>query len=115
MARYFGKVGFVRTVEVEPGVWEPEDTVREYFGDVISNARRWSAKSNSTNDDLAMNNQISIIADSFILDNSGAIKWAEYCGARWKVTNVNIAAPRIELTLGSVYSDSLEADGDDDA
>ena len=110
MTRYFGKVGFVKTVEVEPGVWEPEEVVRSYYGDVISNARRWSAKSDSTNDDLAMNNQISIVADSFIRDNSGAIKWAEFCGMRWKVTNVNIAIPRIELTLGSVYTASLDVE-----
>ena len=112
MARYFGKVGFVMTVEVEPGVWEPRDTPCEYFGDIISNARRWSAKSDSTNDDLAINNQISIVADNFALENVGAIKWAEYLGQRWKVTNVNVAFPRLELSLGEVYSGSLEYEED---
>ncbi len=115
MARYFGKVGFVMTEEVEPGVWEPKETWREYFGDIISNARRWSAKTDSTNDDLAINNQISIVADAFALDNMGAIKWAEYIGFIWKVTNVNVAFPRLELSLGEVYSNSREFEEEEHA
>ena len=115
MTRYFGKVGFVMTVETDPGVWEPVEQSREYFGDVISNARRWSAKTDSTNDNLAISNQVSIVADAFALDNMGAIKWAEFGGARWKVSHVNVEFPRLVLTLSELYSLSREVAENEEA
>ena len=72
MARWFGKVGFVMTVQTEPGVWEPVDEPREYFGDVLANNRRWDQKQDSTNDDLSLNNRISIVADAFANEHLAA-------------------------------------------
>ena len=40
MARWYGKVGYSELVETSPGVWTPQDTVREYYGDVIRNTTR---------------------------------------------------------------------------
>lgn len=104
MARWYGEVGFVETVEVEPGVWEPADTVRDYFGDVLSNVRRWDQKQDSSNDDLSLNNRISIVADAFAMEHLAAIKWVEFMGAKWKVSTATIAFPRIELSIGGVYN-----------
>ena len=35
MAKFFGKIGFAETLEAAPGVWRPNITEREYFGDLI--------------------------------------------------------------------------------
>lgn len=104
MARWYGKVGYSETVETAPGVWKPQDTVREYYGDIIRNTTRWTGNSDSTNDDLTVNSQISIVADPFAIEKFYSIKWIEFMGVKWKVTNADPQLPRLLLTLGGVYN-----------
>lgn len=104
MAKWFGKVGYSETVETAPGVHTPQITIHEYYGDVIRNTTRWAVNSDSTNDDLTVNSQISIVADPFAIDNFHAIKWIEFMGTKWKVTSVDPQFPRLLLTLGGVYN-----------
>jgi hypothetical protein len=104
MMRWYGKVGYSETVETKPGVYDNQDTVREYYGDVKRNSTRWVTNSDSTNDDLTVNTQISIVADPFAFDNFYSIKWIEYMGVKWKVTVADPQPPRIILTLGGVWN-----------
>ena len=104
MAKWYGKVGYSEAKETTPGVYEPHDTVREYYGDVIRNSTRWGMNSNSTNDDLTINCQISIVADPFAIDKFYSMKWIEFMGTKWKVTSVEPQFPRLLLTLGGVYN-----------
>ena len=104
MAKWYGKVGYSETVETTPGVWTPHDTVREYYGDVIRNTTKWAVNSDSTNDDLTVNSQISIVADPFANNKFHSMKWIEFMGARWKVTSVEPQPPRLLLTLGGVWN-----------
>lgn len=104
MAKWFGKIGYSETVETAPGVWTPQDTVREYYGDVIRNNTRWSMNSESTNDDLTVNCQISIVADPFAINKFHSIKWIEFMGTCWKVTSVEPQFPRLLLTLGGCWN-----------
>lgn len=104
MARWYGKVGYSELVETSPGVWTPQDTVREYYGDVIRNTTRWAANSDSINDDLTVNSQISIVADPFATDKFHSMKWIEFMGAKWKVNSVDPQPPRLLLTLGGVWN-----------
>ena len=104
MAKWYGKVGYSETVETSPGVWAPQDTVREYYGDVIRNTTKWAVNSDSTNDDLTVNSQISIVADPFASNKFHSMKWIEFMGAKWKVTSVEPQPPRLLLTLGGVWN-----------
>lgn len=105
MARWYGKVGYSETVETKPGVWTPRDRVREYYGDVLRNTTRWSGNSNSTNDNLTVNTQISIVADAYAVEKFYSIKWIEFMGAKWAVTSVDpTQPPRLILTLGDVWN-----------
>lgn len=104
MAKWYGKVGYSELVETSPGVWTPQDTVREYYGDVIRNTTRWAVNSDSTNDDLTVNSQISIVADPFATDKFHSMKWIEFMGAKWKVNSVDPQPPRLLLTLGGVWN-----------
>ena len=105
MARWFGKVGYSETVETAPGVWMPQDTIREYYGDVTRNATRWTGNSDSTNDDLTVNTQISIVADPFAVEKFYSIKWIEFMGVKWSVDSVDpTQPPRLILNLGGVYN-----------
>lgn len=105
MTRWFGKVGYSETVETTPGVWKTVDTVREYYGDIKSNRSRWSPNSNSTNDNLAISTQISIVADPFAVNKFHTIKWIEFMGVKWKVDDVDpTQPPRLLLTLGGEWN-----------
>ena len=105
MAKYYGIVGYVESIETSPGIWNDKVTECHYSGDVTRNTSRWNTSSDSTNDDFNINNEISIVADPFAYQNFHNIKYAEFMGVKWKVTNVEFAQrPRITLTLGGKYN-----------
>lgn len=104
MAKWHGTVGYVKPVETASGVWMDEVAERKYSGDVIRNSSRWSTSSDSTNDDLNVNNQISIVADPFAYQNFHSMKYIEFMGTKWKVTSVEVQYPRLILSLGGVYN-----------
>lgn len=104
MGKWFGTIGYGTTEEVRPGVWKDSIMKRNYSGDVIRNNSRWSTSPDSTNDDLNVNNQISILADPFARDNFHSIKFIEFMGTNWKVTSVDVQYPRLILTIGGVYN-----------
>lgn len=103
MAKFFGNVGYSETAETVPGVWEEQLTVRQYYGDVLRNSRRW-ATGEGLNDNLEISNSISIVADAYAYQNFHAIKYVEWMGTRWKVSNIEVERPRLILTLGGVYN-----------
>ena len=106
MARFYGEIGFLRTVEKDPvnrpGIYVEVLTKRKYSGDVFSNNRRWD-QSGYLNDNLVINNRISIVADSFAKKNIGAMKYVRWQGIDWKITNAELQYPRIILTIGGEY------------
>ena len=103
MAKWYGKIGYIKTEEVEPGIWKPQVTERQYFGDILRVSSKWSTSSKVI-DDLNVSNQISIVADPFALQNFQSIKYVEFMGALWDVTSVEIQYPRLILTVGGVYN-----------
>lgn len=103
MAKYYGKVGYVKTEEIEPGYYEEVVIEREYYGDVIRNNRRLQ-NSGEINDSVNISNQISIVADPYATENIYAIRYAEFMGTKWKVSDVEVQFPRLILTLGGLYN-----------
>ena len=106
MARFSGMIGFLHTEETDPenhpGVWEEVLRERRYYGDVLSNSRRWDQNGN-LNDNLVINNRISVVADAFAKSHLGAMKYVKWLGDMWKITNVEIQYPRVILTIGGQY------------
>lgn len=103
MPKFFGKVGFGMTQETSPGVWVDKITERDYRGDITKMVRRLEG-SEYLNDNLTVSNTISILADAFANENFFAIRYVQWAGARWKVSNVEVQRPRLILTLGEVYN-----------
>ena len=56
------------------------------------------------NDDLVLNNQLSIVADAYANQHFFAIRYVRWMGALWKITNVEVQRPRLLLTVGGVYN-----------
>lgn len=107
MAKFYGSIGYADTIETSPGVWEESMTELPYYGDVLRNSRRYE-KGESINDNLTLNNMISIVADAFANQNFSKIRYVVWMGASWKVTNVEVQRPRLLLTIGGVYIGSEE-------
>lgn len=103
MTKYYGIIGFSETKESTPGVWTEVITEKNYFGDVVKDARRYSP-SESVNDNVLVNNRISIISDMYAYQNFSYIKYIVYMGVKWSITNIEITRPRLILTLGDMYN-----------
>lgn len=103
MAKYSGKLGFVVTSETTPGVWTEVVVERSYFGDVNRFSRRWQNAS-KINDDIDINNEISVVADIYAIENLGNLRYAEWIGQKWKITGIEVQYPRLILTVGGLYN-----------
>lgn len=101
--KWFGVIGYAKTVETTPGVWEEQITERKYFGDVTRNARRLQT-TDQVNDNVDISNEISVVSDPYALQNFHAIRYAEWMGTKWKISNVDVQYPRLTLSLGGVWN-----------
>ena len=114
MAKFYGKIGYALMTETAPGVYRPTIIERNYYGDVTKDMRRLEG-SNQVNEDVNISNQISIVADPFAYQNFCTMRYVEYMGANWKVTNVDVRYPRLLLTLGGVYNGTTASGTPDDS
>ncbi len=108
MARWFGIVGFGASVEQSPGVWADEITELSYYGEVVRDARRLS-EADKLNKDISTSNSISVLADAYANENYIAIRFVEWGGVFWTVTEVEVQFPRLILRLGEVYNGPRDA------
>lgn len=104
MAKFCGVIGFAETKEVRPGFWDEQITEKgPYFGDEVRNTRRLQS-ADQTNDNVNISNEISIVADPYANQNFHSMRYAQFMGTKWKITNVEVRYPRLILTLGGVYN-----------
>lgn len=103
MAKYYGTIGFSRTVEVEEGVWKEKIFERQYFIDVLRNSRRISIPEKQVHD-ISIDNEFSIIADPFARENFHAMRYIEYMGTKWTVESVEVLYPRLNINVGGLYN-----------
>ena len=104
MAKFFGPIGYAIPTETRPGVWNDQIEERNYSGDIMRISSRWTTSPDSTNDDLNINNQFSIISDPFALNHFHTMKYIKFMGTVWKITNVEVQYPRLILSVGGVYN-----------
>ena len=101
MAKMCGLIGYVETVETEPGVWEEQITERKCSGDLVKNYARHDSSG-------GVNDNINIIADPYAIEHFFAIRYIKFhmpkLGGTWKVTSAEVSSPRIKLTIGGVYN-----------
>ena len=103
MAKFYGNIGFIETVEVEPGIWEEKIVEHPYYGDLVRNTSKFQP-SGGVNDNINISNDISIVADPYANENFRNMRYVEFMGARWKVSNAEVKYPRIQLAIGGVYN-----------
>ena len=103
MARFYGNVGFGIQTETSPGVWQDVITEHDYYGDIprisVNNQDH-----STVNNNIVINNEISIISDDFVFANFANIRYVNWMGVNWIVTNITVQYPRLILTIGGVYN-----------
>lgn len=103
MGKFYGSIGYAETVETSPGVWVEQITERKYYGDVNRDSRRLQS-ANQLNDNINVSSEISIVADPYAYNHFHSMRYAEFMGAKWKVSTVEPKPPRLILTLGGLYN-----------
>lgn len=111
MAKFYGQIGYATTSETAPGVWTEHLTERNYAGDILKLTRRWESGEH-LNDNLAINNIFSIVADPFAYQNFHSMRYIKWMGAYWKITNIEVQRPRLILTIGGVYNGKTDGTSD---
>ena len=102
MAKFYGNIGFLDTVETEPGIWEETFQEKPYYGDLVRNTSRWQ-NAGKVNDDISLNNSISIVADPYASDNFQKMRYVEFLGVKLKIESVEVQYPRLILSIGGEW------------
>lgn len=108
MARFYGKVGYVNSIKKSAGVYENQPEEHYYYGDIINISKRWQTNEN-LNDDIRLEQTISIMADAYAWENYFKIRYVIIDGVAWRVTNVQVVRPRLMLYIGGIYNGETEA------
>lgn len=103
MAKFYGPIGYAKSVEVRPGTWEEQIVERYYSGDLQRDSSRIQP-SGQVIDNITIANEISIVADPFANENFHMMRYVQYMGAKWKVTSVENKYPRLIIQVGGVYN-----------
>lgn len=104
MTRFYGQVGYVdANVENAPGVIVTTMLEISYYGTVVRNTRKLE-NGESVNDDISVNNSISIVADAYAIEHFHAIRYVRWAGSTWRVVTVDVERPRLILRLGGIYN-----------
>jgi hypothetical protein len=103
LAKYYGKIGFAEIAETGPGIYTEQIIERPYYGDLVRNVRKLQG-TDQLNDNINIANEISIVADPYANDHFHTMRYVEFQGAKWKVSNVEVKFPRLILTAGGLYN-----------
>lgn len=108
MAKFYGKIGYGETIETAPGVWVDSITEYMYYGDIIRNTRRL-VDGEKLNNDLTVGNSISIVADAYAREHFFSMRYIQWAGTLWTISDVEVKSPRLVLRLGGVYNGPIAA------
>lgn len=105
MAKFYGAIGFAQTVEdpADSGNWVEQIIEKKYYGDILRNSVH-NENGEYLNRNINISNEVSIVADSFLLNNTHAMRYIEFLGAKWEIRTISIDYPRLILSVGGVYN-----------
>lgn len=103
LARFYGAIGYALQQESVPGVWTDTVVEKKYRGDVILDQRRFQS-GDTVNDNINIDNSISIVADAYAYENIGFMKYIVWNNVAWKIQSFSINRPRIVIQIGGIYN-----------
>lgn len=109
MPKCSGVIGYALVGETQPGVWTEGITDKKYYGDIVRDNRKFDSgnaiysSNNKMNEDISITNKISVVSNSFMLENLSFMKYITFMKSKWKISSVDINPPRIIITIGGMY------------
>ena len=99
-----GKIGYARTEETSPGVYQEIITEKQYYGDLVrSNAQ--IIDSSTINSSVKLNNNISVLCNNYMTENLGCIRYLTFKKSKWKISSIEVNDNRRIFTLGDLYNE----------
>lgn len=102
--KWHGKIGYRELVNTEPGIWEEQIVEKDKKGDLLK-IKNSLQSANQVNDNIKITNVITIVADPYASLNMDNMLYATVRGIKWKITDITVAYPRLELVLGGKYNE----------
>jgi hypothetical protein len=107
MTKFAGKVGFAPVQKEIPegsGNWKIVPVEHRYRGEILKTARTLE-DGTKVNNDITVQNSISIVANAFAREHFFDMLYVEWQGVLWKVDSVDASQPpRLVLRLGGRYN-----------
>lgn len=104
MAKCSGIIGYALAGETQPGVWGEDIIEKKYYGDVVRDNRK-ILDQEEINGHININNSISVVSNSFMLENMAYMRYITFMKSKWKITSVDIKPPRIIISIGGLYNE----------
>lgn len=101
-------IGFwVGDKKTKPGVYEPNIKELPYTGDILKNYQQFQSVESKQNENLTINNRLSIVSNLYMRNNYHSIKYVKWNGIKWKVKSIDISSyPRVIMELGGLYDEN---------
>jgi len=106
MAKFYGAVGYIETRDTGLDIYENVPVEKMYRGDIEEIGRRLE-NGEGVNDDVKINNRVSIVADAYAYAHMHDLRYVKWMGTAWKATSVTSKRPRLIITLGGVYNGEI--------
>ena len=105
MAKVKCQIGFLEEqVETAPGVYTDVITEKPYKVEIVKVTAK-QQEGEHLHKDISLLNTFSIIADAYLRDTLFAMKYIEWMGVRWSISDVDPSTrPRITFRLGVKYN-----------
>ena len=82
-----GKIGYARTEETSPGIYQEIIVEKQYYGDIVRNSTQ-ILDSNTINSSIKLNNSISVLCNNYMSDNIGCVRYMTFKKSKWKISNM---------------------------
>ena len=111
--KWYGYIGFAESVQDpnDPTVYKNDIIEIPFYGDLKKLYKSDKEVANQINDNISINNIISVVANPFAMANFHKIKYITFAGTKWKITSVEVNYPRLEIYLGSAWNEEDDQNG----
>ena len=99
-----GKIGYARTEETSPGVYQEIITEKQYYGDLVRSTAQ-IIDSSTINSSIKLNNNISVLCNNYMTENLGCIRYLTFKKSKWKISSIEVKDNRMIFTLGYLYNE----------
>lgn len=104
MSKALLRIGYAKSETTDRGVFvDVIEKEGEYVSEVLRDSRSMN-NGDKINDEINVSNRFSFIADPYAFSHFYNMRYAEYMGVLWRVTDVEVQYPRLIISIGGVYT-----------